>query len=185
MSSFRQKFRPAVLTVVDELQLKREYDSETLLYFLPRTEAHQLDVTPPDGYSLKPMSTWAHAEKANNVWPNRHEGSLFFLKRLIDWNTNIGLFTPEDELVSWCFRLQSGPLGALQTDEKYFRRGFGSIVTRKICKMLAEMDQDTFALVGPHNEPSKRMFEKIGFKVQDYCYWLRTIPTVPTVQWED
>lgn len=185
VSSFREKFRSAVVTVVDELQLEREYDSKTFLYFFTRDKASSLDVTTPEGYMLKPMSTWAHAEIANNVWPNQHEGSLFFLKRLIDWNPNIGLFTKDDDkLVAWCFRLQSGPLGALQVDEKYMRKGFGSLVTRKMCQILAEMDQDTFALVGDHNEASQLMFEKIGFKVVDYCYWLRTIPTVPT-KWED
>ncbi|XP_063701906.1 uncharacterized protein LOC134831981 [Culicoides brevitarsis] len=183
VSSFREKFRPAVLTVVDELNLEREYDSDTFLYFLPRDEAKNLEISLPDGFSLKPMSSMEHARKANDVWPNRHEGSLFFLKRLIDWNPQIGLFNG-NELVAWCFRLQSGPLGALQVDEKYFRRGFGSIVTKKMAQILAEMDQDTFALVGIQNIASQKMFEKIGFKVTDHCFWLRTIPTVPFT-WKD
>lgn len=45
-----------------------------------------------------------HAKIADEVWPNKHDGSLFFLKRLIDWNPNIGAFTDDGTLVSWCFR---------------------------------------------------------------------------------
>lgn len=45
-----------------------------------------------------------HAKIADDVWPNKHHGSLFFLKRLIDWNPNIGAFTEDGTLVSWCFR---------------------------------------------------------------------------------
>lgn len=185
VSSCRKKFRTAVVTVIDELQLEREYDKERLLYFLSREKAQDLDVTPPNGFKLKPMSTWAHVEKVSNVWSNQDEGSLFFLKRLMDLNPNIGLFTAdEDELVAWCFRLQSGPLGALQVDEKYLRRGFGSLVTQKMCQVLAEMNQDTFALVDGQNVPSKRMFEKVGFEVIDHTFKIRTKPTV-TFTWED
>lgn len=43
---------------------------------------------------------------ADNLWPNRHEGSLFFLKRLINWNPNIGAYTADGQLVAWCFRLR-------------------------------------------------------------------------------
>lgn len=184
MSSFRKKFRPAVVTVIHELQLEQEYDKERLLYFLSRDKAQDLDVTLLEGYSLKPISSLEHIEKISGIWSNRDEGTLFFLKRLMDLNPNIGLFTPEDEIVSWCFRLQSGPLGALQTDERFLRRGFGSLVTGKMCKILAEMDQDTFALVDGLNEPSKRMFEKIGFKVVDHTCKIRTKPTI-SFKWKD
>lgn len=44
------------------------------------------------------------AELADELWPNRHEGSLFFLKRLIKLNPNIGAYTKDGELVAWCFR---------------------------------------------------------------------------------
>lgn len=184
VSSSRKKFRSAVDTVIEELQLEKEYDRERVLYFLPWSEAQNLDVTRPDGFTLKPITTLEQIERVSSIWSNRDEGSLFFLKRLMDWNLNIGLFTAEDELVSWCFRLQSGPLGALQTDERYLRRGFGSLVTRKMCKMLAELGQDTFALVDTGNEPSRRMFEKIGFKATDHTFKIRTKSLVP-FKWED
>lgn len=161
-----------------------EYDSETVLYFLPREEARQLDATPPQGISLKPMVV-EDAKKADAVWPNKHQGSLFFLRRLISWSPNIGAYNSDGELVAWCFRLQAGPLGALQVDENYKRRGLGTLVAKAMAVKLADMDQDTFALVNTTNQPSRTMFEKIGFKLADYCYWLRTFPNTWSGDEED
>ncbi|XP_063697440.1 uncharacterized protein LOC134828395 [Culicoides brevitarsis] len=180
VSSFRKKFRSAVLTVIDELSLEVEYDKERILFFMPREKASVLDVTPPEGYSLKPISDENHVQKVSEIWSNRDEGSFFFLQRLKNFNPNVGLFKNDsNELVSWCFRLQVGALGALQTDKNYLRRGFGSLVTRKMCKILAEMDQDTFALVDASNEASKRMFQKVGFELQDFTCKIRTKPSDP------
>lgn len=48
---------------------------------------------PPDGI------------KINDVWPHAHNGSLYFIQRLIEMNLNIGAFTKEeDELIAWCLR---------------------------------------------------------------------------------
>lgn len=160
---------------MNEKKLELQFDSETILYFLPRDEASKMDITPPEGITLKPM-VLEDAEKADQVWPNRHEGSLFFLRRLISWNPNIGAYNQDGELAAWCFRLQAGPLGALQVDEKFKRKGLGTLVAKAMAMKLADMDQDTFALVGTQNLASRAMFEKIGFINQDYCYWLRTYP---------
>lgn len=180
VSGFRKKFRECVLTVINELNLEKEYDSETFLYFLPRTEAAKLDTTPPAGVVLRSMQV-ADATKADEVWPNRHQGSLFFLRRLIAWSPNIGAYSEDTgELMAWCFRLQPGPLGALEVDERFRRMGLGTLVAKAMAVKLADMDQDTFALVNITNMPSRTMLEKIGFQMQDYCYWLRTFPNTWT-----
>lgn len=44
VSSFLDRHRPAVLRVVDSKQLTNEYDSNTALYYMSRTEAAALDV---------------------------------------------------------------------------------------------------------------------------------------------
>lgn len=48
--------------------------------------------------------TQEHASKADAEWRHTHQGSLFLLKRLINWNLNIGAFTDDGKLVAWCFR---------------------------------------------------------------------------------
>lgn len=62
-------------------------------------------ISPPNGISLRPMSSELHALQTDAEWPNQHNGSEFLLKRLIEWNPNIGAFDDvNDTLVAWCFR---------------------------------------------------------------------------------
>lgn len=175
VSSFLQRHRPAVLDVVESKKLEKEYDSLTVLYYLPRADAEQFDISCPDELTLRPMVE-EDAKTADDIWPNKHEGSWFFLKRLINWNPNIGVYTKQGELVAWSFRLQAGFLGALQVKDSYKRRGLGSLVVKVMAKKLAAMGHDTTALVGEANLPSRKLFESLGFKLLDTAYWLRTYP---------
>lgn len=127
-----------------------------------------------------------NAEIVNELWPNKHQGSLFFVKRLIEWNPQIGAFNENNELMGWCLRLQSGALGALQVREKFMRRGIGSLLIMAMCKVLsANSDSDTFALTGRDNLASRIMFAKLGFKHTDDAYWIRTFPLDDTFKWKD
>lgn len=65
---------------------------------------------------------------ADAVWPNRHRGSVFFLKRMAAWNENVGLYRDDGRLVAWSFRFQAGPIGALQLAEKFQRNGYGKVI---------------------------------------------------------
>jgi ribosomal protein S18 acetylase RimI-like enzyme len=138
----------------------------------------------PGNITLKPLSE-ENAEIVDDEWPNKHIGSLFFVKRLIAWNQNIGAFNEEGELMGWCLRLQAGPLGALQVREKFMRRGIGSLVTIAMCKILANEGLDTFALVGTQNIASQTMFSRLGFERKDDAYWLRTLPLDEKFEWSD
>lgn len=125
------------------------------------------------------------AEVVDNLWPNKHQGSLFLIKRLIQLNPNIAAFDENDELMGWCLRLQSGPLGALQIKPNFKRRGIATLLIIAMCKILANMDQDTFALVNHSNIAASHMFLKLGFKQADDTYWLRNFPSDGTVEWVD
>lgn len=58
----------------------------------------------PDGIYLKQLVP-EQGEKINDLWPHKHNGSLYFIQRLIEMNMNIGAFTKEDdELIAWCLR---------------------------------------------------------------------------------
>lgn len=116
---------------------------------------------------------------ANTVWPNRHPGSAFFMKRIAKWNANVGLYQSDGKLVAWCLRLQAGPLGALQVDNQFLRRGYGVLILKAITRKIGELGEDVYSCVGLENLPSIRTFEKVGFKVVDSTFWLRTKPTIP------
>ncbi|XP_055918700.1 uncharacterized protein LOC129950806 [Eupeodes corollae] len=185
VSSFLERHRPAVVSVVESYKLHKEYDSLTLVYHMPRSEAIQMKIDCPEGFVVREMDE-DDAVVADNVWPNQHVGSLFLLKRLIKWNPNMGVFTKADnQLVAWCFRLQGGFLGALQVKDTHQRMGLGSLVLRAITKKIGQMNQDVTACVGTQNTPSRKMFERCGFKVVDKAYWLRTYPTIKDFEWVD
>lgn len=132
-----------------------------------------------DDVVLKPLKD-SDAEIANNLWPNRHSGSLFFLRRLIRWNPTVGAYKKlangEEDLMGWSFILQAGPMGALQVREEYQNQGIGSMVTTAMAHLLATMQRDSFGFVGVENHFSKKMYEKLGFKILESIYWLRTYP---------
>lgn len=141
----------------------------------------------PSNVTLKPLSVDS-AEVVDNEWPNKHDGSRFFIERLIEWNPNIGAFNENNELMAWCLRLQAGSLGALQVRQKFFRKGLGSLVVTAMCKILANSEMDTFALVGTQNAASQNLFKKLGFNYADDAFWLRTFPTTPfeqNLKWSD
>lgn len=178
ISSFREGHRQSVLSVVREKQLNIEYDSLTLMYYKSRKEVLQLPVSCVNGYVLRPLNAAADADLIDTLWPNHHQGSRFLIKRLIQWNANMGAYTADSgELVAWCLRLQGGFLGALQVKENHKRRGLGSLVAAATARRIAELGDDVMALVNKDNRASCGMFDKLGFKVVDNCYWLRTFPT--------
>uniref|UniRef100_A0A1A9WXN2 N-acetyltransferase domain-containing protein n=1 Tax=Glossina brevipalpis TaxID=37001 RepID=A0A1A9WXN2_9MUSC len=184
VSSVLECHRHSVLEVVNKKQLKLEYDSLTLMYFMPCDKARNLVIGCPDSYYVKSLTAKDDAIIIDDHWPNHHQGSLFLINRLIEWNINMGVYDKNtNELVAWCLRLQGGFLGALQVKDSYKRLGLGSVVTRAISLALAQSGADVMALVNEENQPSRGMFEKLGFSVIARCYWLRTLPTQSHYQW--
>uniref|UniRef100_A0A182MZ91 N-acetyltransferase domain-containing protein n=1 Tax=Anopheles dirus TaxID=7168 RepID=A0A182MZ91_9DIPT len=140
VSSLLARHRQPVIDVITAKNLAKEYDSETYLYYMPKEECTALQLSVPAGFEMRALDP-EDARKANDVWPNRHTGSLFFLQRLAAWNPNVGLYEQgSGKLVGWCFRLQAGPLGALQVDPDYMRRGFGTVVTIAVAKQIAALE---------------------------------------------
>lgn len=118
------------------------------------------------------------------LWPNRHSGSLFFLRRQRKLFANIGAYQKTDdgleELMGWCFLLQSGAMGALQVREEFQGKGIGTLVTIGMAKLLAKEGKDSFGYVGPTNFSSRTIFERLGFEKIGTIYWLRTFPVGKT-----
>lgn len=57
----------------------------------------------PEGFTIGNL-TEDDAAVADAVWPYKHVGSLFLLKRLAKLNANAGIFNHDGQLVAWCFR---------------------------------------------------------------------------------
>lgn len=138
----------------------------------------------PHDVTVRPL-TAADVEIADSLWPNRHSGSLFFLRRICKWNPNLGAYkrlaNGTDVLMGWCFTLQSGAMGALQVREEYQGMGIGLLITVEMARLYMYQNQDSMAFVGPLNVSSRKIFERLQFQQIDTIYWLRTFPVGKSV----
>ncbi|XP_017029390.1 uncharacterized protein [Drosophila kikkawai] len=160
--------------LVAELSLTMDREMNTIMYILSCEKAQKLIIECPKGYFMDKVRL-EHAELINNLWSARHPGSLKLIEMLIENNNNIGLYEEETGLLcSWCLRLQSGFLGALEVIPTHQRRGLGLVVAAAISKAIAtDLQQDVTALVNMNNAAACRLFEKLGFQLMsgEHYYW--------------
>lgn len=139
---------------------------------------------PPTGIELRPLQA-EHTDIVNNLWPNRHDGSAFLIRQLIERSPSIGAFIADDrspdngQLVAWCLQLQSGLHGALQVHPDHQRRGLGGLVCKAMAKLQAELGLDSSGSVFLDNYASMGMFEKAGFILLDHVSWMMCVATDP------
>jgi RimJ/RimL family protein N-acetyltransferase len=127
--------------------------------------------TPPKVH-LKALSE-VNVEKVNSLWHHRYEGSDQFISYSIKYHLSIGMFDESNDLLAWCLRYDSGSLAMLQVDKNHLRKGYGSVVTKLMCKKIAdEFDSDVVSSIVPGNEKSLNMFLKLGFKKCGPHTWL-------------
>lgn len=77
-----------------------------------------------------------------------------------------------------------GSFGSLQVDEKYQRRGLGTLIAKIMSLELAKLGKDVTAGIVDSNYKSKQMFAKLGFKLIDDTYWYTIRPSYP-FRWVD
>lgn len=83
------------------------------------------------------------------------------------------MFGEDNNLIAWCLQYDSGSLGMLQVDKNHLRNGYGILVTKVMCKKIAEdFDSDVLSSIVPGNEKSLNMFTKLGFKIVGPHTWL-------------
>lgn len=64
-----------------------------------------------------------------------------------------------------------GTLALLYVKNNYRRRGLAEDLVVRMCRMLAEQDCDASSHIEDTNEPSIRLFTKLGFQPIEYNYW--------------
>lgn len=71
-------------------------------------------------------------------------------------------------------RFPTGLVAHLYTDKEHLGKGLASLVTRKLCKTLAELGHDSFSGILSANAPSMQLFNKLGFERYDEIDWIST-----------
>ncbi|KFB42252.1 hypothetical protein ZHAS_00009931 [Anopheles sinensis] len=162
-----------------ELQYKTISDTR----YMSKEQALNVNIELPAGVRLGTLSA-EHAPRVNSLWPHSTVGSEFLVKRLILWNPTVALFDEStNELLAWCLQLPTGAQGVLQVPAEHARKGYGTIIVNAMAKKLAKMGQNSYAYIIDTNEPSRALFDKVGFQNVGTMYWARTVPR-KLVEWD-
>ncbi|XP_044739402.1 uncharacterized protein LOC123300787 [Chrysoperla carnea] len=149
-------------------------------WWLPKEKAAQFEIKIPNHTFVGPLSL-EHAEKIYRSWTYNGHRSVEYVASLIKNNNCFGIFHENDRtLMAWVLLREFGVLGILQTDEKYKRRGYATVVTKALCKKIAENNADSICYINVENTASKKLFESLGFKAIDYYAWMKMKPNVDT-----
>lgn len=96
---------------------------------------------------------------------------------MLKYNGGCGIFSKDDgSLLAWITLSDLGCMAILQIMEGYEGKGYGKTLTKKWCRILADMGITPvlFTVVG--NKAAERLFQKIGFKILSYSTWTQTSP---------
>lgn len=93
---------------------------------------------------------------------------------IVTENPSTGLFDSKTgELAAWCIQLETGAIGNLQVNEKYYRRGLGeSTVIEQRLKMSRELNCEIVGHIAHQNEASFGLTLKYGTLWIDNSSWI-------------
>lgn len=94
-------------------------------------------------------------------------------------------FDTDESFLCPPIRIEMGSFGSLQVDERFQRRGLGSLMAKIMAKQLADMNVDSTAGIVDSNYKSRQMFQKLGFKHIDNTHWFTVSPSIPNFRWVD
>lgn len=115
------------------------------------------------------MQILVHSKEMERWWPGFSGESPIHINR-----STVNYILLHSNKINNNFRLPTGVLGALQTDEKFYGQGYGRLVLKHISKTIAKMGNDIYAGILEENTPSRSLFEKIGFKSISNVHWIGT-----------
>ncbi|XP_034099505.1 uncharacterized protein LOC117564728 [Drosophila albomicans] len=172
---YGERLKPAVDAYIKKYDQERMETAQTAWYRATKEIVATFSIEPPADITLRKLEI-GDAETVNEIWPHRAEGSVEFVKLLIENNVSVGACDKNGTLIAWCLRLPLGSLGLLQVVATHKRLGLGSLMVRYLSKKIAELGEEVLSPVVTENTPSRRMFEKLGFEKIDNVYW--TVPIV-------
>eukprot|EP00762_Andalucia_godoyi_P006099 ANDGO_00368.mRNA.1 hypothetical protein DDB_G0295741 len=122
----------------------------------------------------------SHVERANSVWPYKHERSAQYIQHCISKRPSVVVSVADTgsserkRPCAWVWVHSDGSIGGLHVEPQFRNRGLGRLVLRVlISRMKTEFgaDYQPFAYVTVHNEPSFRLFQAMGFKQMENATW--------------
>ena len=91
----------------------------------------------------------------------------------VDKKYAVALFSrTTGEVLSSCLRSYNGGFAAVQTPPSARGKGYGSLLVKKVCKMLAEDSIQPYYETAEHNAAGRALVRKVGFEYAFDCYSL-------------
>lgn len=98
------RFDTTIMDVLEQKHLILTADFRFALLSLEWEKGSELKIEIPAGFHVKRLNP-DEAEFINDNWAYRHPGSEFYIRRLIEWNVNAGIYhTKSGNLCGWCLR---------------------------------------------------------------------------------
>lgn len=130
----------------------------------------------PENFQLRYSLSADNVPIIQKVWIHLPDFSINAIPHMIEQNISVGLFNSKDELVAWCLLFDCGSIGSLHVNEFNRRKGFGEIVTKAICKKIAEENNvDVLTDYIDGNYQSEGLMKKIGFKSVYKVRWIGVV----------
>ncbi|XP_039949846.1 uncharacterized protein LOC120767715 [Bactrocera tryoni] len=155
------------------------------IMIMPRAEALELEVSVSPEYEFRPLAA-DEAAIVDNIWYSRAKGSLAFIKRLIKYNYNIGIYLKSTgELIGWCIRCNLGLLGMLHVRDAHRGRGLAGAMVHFLSRQFAQAGDDATTMISYGNSASIALFTKLNFRKVGTTYIFRTKRSENSEIWSD
>lgn len=90
-------------------------------------------------------------------------------------NGGLGLYDKTNKqqfLISWALQNNYGALGIVHTLDDYRQKGYGKLISKAVCRQIAENGMDVCAVISDGNF-SEIMLKKIGLKEISKITWIK------------
>lgn len=114
------------------------------------------------------------AKQCSNSWAWKDVHSESFFRSMIGINGGFALCDKEtDEILSFGMVNDHLAVGCLNTVEKARGKGYGELITKKICKNIVEnLDLHPTCYISTENTASIKLFKRIGFREIGGSNWI-------------
>lgn len=160
---------PSLYAALAQMSWHQTFFEPTKFYHMPYQKAAKLDVTLPEGLSIRPLSP-QDLEYAHSEYPHRHEILLPFFKMIHRFNKNLAIYDRNDKILAWCLLHLPNTFTGLQVRRNRRRSGLGRVILRNLAKTLADAKKDSIAIVVDGNMSSAKLFQKEGFECIDEVF---------------
>ena len=111
------------------------------------------------------------AQTVFNWWPRKHTTTVDDVADEIIRLPSAGVFlNSNNQLVAWMNLHPPNGMSRLFTLEEHRRKGYANLLTRYLCKRVAQAGHSPYVKIIEGNTASEQFFHHMGFRLQRPCY---------------